>query len=93
LKINRIMPFCNLFMGRPSYLYGLSARFVALTVTGCDACCTILLLVMNMIYILSCARFICVVTLMEICGLVPDVTAIVVLIMIIIIIVIVIIQS
>jgi len=21
LKINRIMPFCNLFMGRPSYAY------------------------------------------------------------------------
>jgi len=21
LKINRIMPFCNLFMGRPSYYY------------------------------------------------------------------------
>jgi len=21
LKINRIMPFCNLFMGRPSYVF------------------------------------------------------------------------
>jgi len=26
LKINRIMPFCNLFMGRPSYQEGSLAR-------------------------------------------------------------------